>query len=333
MQTNSLKAQIRSYYFVHLKNHCLMKITVVGAGNVGATAAFRIAEKQLAREIVLIDIVEGIPQGKALDMYETGPVGLFDIKIYGSNDYRDSANSDIVLVTAGLARKPGMSREDLLMKNAAIIKDVTSQIMQYSKNPIIIMVSNPLDVMTYVAQQVSKLPKERVIGMAGVLDTARFRCFIADALDVSMQDVNAFVLGGHGDSMVPVVKYTNVAGIPLTELLSQEKIDALVDRARNGGIEIVNHLKTGSAFYAPASSAVEMIEAIVKDRRRIIPCTTRVDGQYGINGVFCGVPVKLGKGGVEEILEINLSEDELHALRKSAAIVEENCKSLSSQLD
>jgi len=314
------------------KTHCLMKITVVGAGNVGATAAFRLAEKQLAREVVLIDIVEGIPQGKALDMYESGPVGLFDTKIYGSNDYKDTAGSDIILITAGLARKPGMSREDLLMKNVAIIKEVTAQVMKYSENPIIIMISNPLDVMTYVAQKVSGFSGKRVIGMAGVLDTARFRSFIAEALDVSMQDVNAFVLGGHGDSMVPVVKYTNVAGIPLSELLPQEKIDALVERTRNGGIEIVNHLKTGSAYYAPAASAVEMIEAIVKDRKRIIPCTTCLEGQYGIDGVFCGVPVKIGKNGVEQILEINLSADELAALRKSAALVDENCKNISSQL-
>lgn len=307
-----------------------MKITVIGAGNVGATAALRIAEKQLAKEVVLIDIVEGIPQGKALDMYESGPVALFDTRILGSNDYQDSENSDIVLITAGLARKPGMSREDLLMKNTAIIKEVTQQVMKYSKNPIIIMVSNPLDVMTHVAHTVSGLEKERVIGMAGVLDTARFRSFIAEALDVSMQDINAFVLGGHGDSMVPIVKYTSVAGIPLSELMPKEQIDAIVERTRNGGIEIVNHLKTGSAFYAPAASAVEMIEAIVKDRKRIIPCTTLLTGQYGIDNVFCGVPVKIGKNGVEQILELDLAADELEALQKSAALVDENCKSLRS---
>ncbi|MBM3423049.1 MAG: malate dehydrogenase [Chlorobi bacterium] len=310
-----------------------MKITVIGAGNVGATAALRIAEKQLAKEVVLIDIVEGIPQGKALDMYESGPVALFDTRIYGSNDFKDSGNSDIILITAGLARKPGMSREDLLQKNASIIREVTSQVMRYSHNPILIMVSNPLDVMTYVAHSISNLPEERVIGMAGVLDTARFRSFIAEALDVSMQDINAFVLGGHGDSMVPVVKYTSVAGIPLTELLPQEQIDAIVERTRNGGIEIVNHLKTGSAYYAPAASAVEMIDAIVNDRKRILPCTTLLTGQYGIDGTFCGVPVKLGKNGIEQILEINLSDDELGALQKSAALVAENCKSLTSILE
>ncbi len=309
-----------------------MKITVIGAGNVGATAALRIAEKQLAKEVVLIDIVEGVPQGKALDMYESGPVGLFDTSVFGSNDYKDSANSDIVLITAGLARKPGMSREDLLMKNATIIRDVTKEVMKYSANPIIVMVSNPLDVMTFVAQKASGLPKERVIGMAGVLDTARFKSFIAEALNISMQDISALVLGGHGDSMVPVVNYTNVAGIPLTELLPQEKIDELVTRTRNGGIEIVNYLKTGSAFYAPAASAVEMIEAIVKDRKRIIPCTTLLEGQYGIDNVFCGVPIKLGKDGVEQILEINLSGAELEALQQSAAIVDENCKALAALL-
>ncbi len=309
-----------------------MKITVVGAGNVGATAALRIAEKQLAKEVVLIDIVEGIPQGKALDMYESGAVGLFDTHVSGSNDFKDSADSDIVLITAGLARKPGMTREDLLNKNATIIKDVTTQVVKYSANPIIVMVSNPLDVMTFVAWKTSGLPKERVIGMAGVLDTARYKSFIAEALDVSMQDISALVLGGHGDSMVPIVNYTNIAGIPLTELLPQETIDALVERTRNGGIEIVNHLKTGSAFYAPAASAVEMIEAIVKDRKRVLPCTTLVEGQYGIDNVYCGVPVKLGKEGVEQIFEINLSVSELEALQASAALVDENCKSLEALL-
>ena len=309
-----------------------MKITVVGAGNVGATAALRIAEKQLAKEVVLIDVVEGIPQGKALDMYESGPVGLFDTCIFGSNDYKDTANSDIILITAGLARKPGMTREDLLMKNGTIIRDVTKELMKYSSNPIIVMVSNPVDIMTFVAYKVSGLPKENVIGMGGVLDTARYKSFISEALNVSMQDISALVLGGHGDAMVPVVNYTNVAGIPLTELLPKDKIDELVTRTRNGGIEIVNYLKTGSAFYAPAASAVEMIEAIVKDRKRILPCTTLLDNQYGIDDVFCGVPVKLGKNGIEQVLEINLSATELEALQHSAAIVDENCKQLTSLL-
>ncbi|MCG8375770.1 MAG: malate dehydrogenase [Chlorobiales bacterium] len=309
-----------------------MKITVIGAGHVGATAAHRIAEQQLANTVVLLDIVEGIPQGKALDMYESGPVGLFDTKVLGTNDYSDTAGSDIILITAGLARKPGMSREDLLMKNATIVKEVTDQVMQYSQNPIIIMVSNPLDIMTHVGYVRSKLPKERVMGMAGVLDSARFRSFIAEELNVSMRDINAFVLGGHGDSMVPVVKYTNVAGIPLTELMPEDKIEQLVDRTRKGGAEIVNYLKNGSAYYAPAASAVEMIDTIVNDRKRILPCSTLLDGQYGIDNIFIGAPVKLGKNGIEQILEINLDTPELEALRKSAAIVEENCNNLASLL-
>ena len=309
-----------------------MKITVIGAGHVGATAAHRIAEQQLANTVVLLDIVEGIPQGKALDMYESGPVGLFDTKVRGTNDYSDTADSDIILITAGMARKPGMSREDLLMKNATIVKEVTDQVMQYSQNPIIIMVSNPLDIMTHVGYVRSKLPKERVMGMAGVLDSARFRSFIAEELNVSMRDINAFVLGGHGDSMVPVVKYTSVAGIPLTELMPEDRIEQLVDRTRKGGAEIVNYLKNGSAYYAPAASAVEMIDTIVNDRKRILPCSALLDGQYGIDNVFIGAPVKLGKNGIEQILEINLDSLELEALRKSAAIVEENCNNLSSLL-
>ena len=309
-----------------------MKITVIGAGHVGATAAHRIAEQQLANTVVLLDIVEGIPQGKALDMYESGPVGLFDTKVLGTNDYSDTAGSDIILITAGLARKPGMSREDLLMKNATIVKEVTDQVMQHSQNPIIIMVSNPLDIMTHVGYVRSKLPKERVMGMAGVLDSARFRSFIAEELNVSMRDINAFVLGGHGDSMVPVVKYTNVAGIPLTELMPEDKIEQLVDRTRKGGAEIVNYLKNGSAYYAPAASAVEMIDTIVNDRKRILPCSALLDGQYGIDNIFIGAPVKLGKNGIEQILEINLDTPELEALRKSAAIVEENCNNLASLL-
>ncbi len=309
-----------------------MKITVIGAGHVGATAAYRIAEQQLAKKVVLLDIVEGIPQGKALDMYESGPIGLFDTKVQGTNNYSDTADSDIVLITAGLARKPGMSREDLLMKNATIVKEVTDQVMAHSSNPFIIMVSNPLDIMTHVGYVRSKLPKEKVIGMAGVLDSARFRSFIAEELNVSMQDINAFVLGGHGDSMVPVVKYTSVAGIPLTELMAQEKIDQLVERTRKGGAEIVNYLKNGSAYYAPAASAVEMIDTIVNDRKRILPCSVLLEGQYNINNIFIGAPVKLGKEGVEQILEINLDEPELEALQKSAAIVEENCNALSTLL-
>ncbi len=319
--------------FNPFKTHsCLMKITVIGAGNVGATAAFRLAEKQFARDLVLLDVVDGIPQGKGLDMFQTGPVGLFDTQIVGTNDYRDTADSDIVLITAGLPRKPGMTREDLLLKNAGIVKDVTDQILEHSKNPIVIVVSNPLDIMTHVAHVRSRLPRERVIGMAGVLDSARFRAFISMELNVSMQDINACVLGGHGDAMVPVVKYTTVAGIPISELMSQERIDQLVERTRNGGAEIVNFLKQGSAFYAPASSAVEMIEAIVLDRKRVLPCSVQLNGEYGINGTFVGVPVKLGRKGVEQIYEIDLAPAELEALKASAAIVDENVKLLDSIL-
>ncbi len=309
-----------------------MKITVIGAGNVGATAAFRLAEKQFARDLVLLDVVDGVPQGKGLDMFQTGPVGPFDTQVVGTNDYKDTADSDIVLITAGLPRKPGMTREDLLLKNAGIVKDVTENILTYSKNPIIIVVSNPLDIMTHVAYVRSRLPKERVIGMAGVLDAARFRAFISMELGVSMQDINACVLGGHGDAMVPVVKYTTVAGIPISELMSQERIDALVERTRNGGAEIVNFLKTGSAFYAPAASAVDMIESIVLDRKRVLPCSVQLNGEYGINGTFVGVPVKLGRNGVEKIYEIDLSAQDLKALRDSAAIVDENVTLLKELL-
>ena len=309
-----------------------MKITVVGAGNVGATAAFRLAEKQFARDLVLLDVVDGIPQGKGLDMLQTGPVALYDTQVLGTNDYRDTAGSDIVVITAGLPRKPGMTREDLLLKNASIVKEVTDQIVTYSENPIIIVVSNPLDIMTHVACVRSRLPRERVIGMAGVLDSARFRAFISMELNVSMQDINACVLGGHGDAMVPVVKYTTVAGIPIAELLPAEKINELVERTRNGGAEIVNFLKQGSAFYAPASSAVEMIEAIVLDRKRVLPCSVQLNGEYGISGTFVGVPVKLGKNGVEQIFEIDLAAAELDALKKSAAIVDDNVKLLEALL-
>jgi len=309
-----------------------MKITVVGAGNVGATAAFRLAEKQFARDLVLLDVVDGIPQGKGLDMLQTGPVALYDTQVLGTNDYRDTAGSDIVVITAGLPRKPGMTREDLLLKNASIVKEVTDQIVTYSENPIIIVVSNPLDIMTHVACVRSRLPRERVIGMAGVLDSARFRAFISMELNVSMQDINACVLGGHGDAMVPVVKYTTVAGIPIAELLPAEKINELVERTRNGGAEIVNFLKQGSAFYAPASSAVEMIEAIVLDRKRVLPCSVQLNGEYGISGTFGGVPVKLGKNGVEQIFEIDLAAAELDALKKSAAIVDDNVKLLEALL-
>lgn len=304
----------------------MKKITVVGAGNVGATAAQRIAEKQLAEEVVLLDIIEGVPQGKGLDMWESGPVEGFDSKVIGTNSYEDTANSDIVVITAGLARKPGMSRDDLLAANTKIVKSVTEQIVKYSPNSILIIVSNPLDVMCYVALKTSGFEKHRVIGMAGILDTARFRTFIAEALDVSMKDISALVLGGHGDSMVPLLSYTSIGGIPISELLPKEKLDELVKRTRNGGIEIVNHLKTGSAYYAPSAAAVEMVDAIAKNRKRILPCAAFVEGEYGLNNVYIGLPVKLGKNGIEKVFELNLSEEELAGLKASAEEVAVNIK-------
>ncbi len=301
-----------------------MKITVIGAGNVGATAAQRIAEKELANEVVLVDIVEGVPQGKGLDMYESAPVEGFDTMVTGTNSYEATAGSDIIVITAGIPRKPGMSRDDLLNTNAGIIKSVTEQAVKQSPNSILIVVSNPLDVMVHVAQKISGFPRNRVIGMAGVLDTARYRSFIAMELKVSVEDISALILGGHGDSMVPLPRYTSVAGVPLTELMSQEKIDAIVKRAQNGGIEIVNFLKTGSAFYAPSSAAVQMVESIVKDKKRILPCAVMLNGEYGIKDTVVGVPVKLGRTGMEQILEIKLTPEENAALKKSADEVKLN---------
>jgi malate dehydrogenase len=295
-----------------------MKITVIGAGNVGATTAQRLVDKQLANEVVLVDIIEGIPQGKALDMYEATPVEKTDVKVVGSNGYDETANSDIVIITAGIARKPGMSRDDLMNTNSGIVKSCTEAVVAKSPRSILIVVSNPLDVMTYVAWKVSGFEPHRVMGMAGVLDTARFRTFIAMELNVSVEDVNAFVLGGHGDSMVPLPRYSTVAGIPITELLSQATVDRLVKRTRDGGIEIVNYLKTGSAYYAPSSSAVLMAEAIIKDKKRILPCAAWLQGEYGLRDTYVGVPVKLGKKGIEEIIQIKLTPEEQTALNKSA---------------
>ncbi|OGV10920.1 MAG: malate dehydrogenase [Ignavibacteria bacterium RIFOXYA2_FULL_37_17] len=306
----------------------MKKITVIGAGNVGATTAQRLAEKELAEEVILLDVVEGIPQGKALDMLESGPVEPFDTYLKGTNDYSDTKNSDIIIITAGLARKPGMSRDDLLIANADIVKSVTEKSVEHSPQAIIIVVSNPLDVMTYVAFKVSGFERHRVIGMAGILDTARFRTFIANELEVSVKDVDAMVLGGHGDSMVPLVRYTTIGGIPLTEFLSKDKIEKLVDRTRKGGIEIVNYLKTGSAYYAPSSAAVEMVESIVKNKKRILPCSAFLTGEYDLHNVFCGVPVRLGKEGILNIVKLNLLPEELNALKKSAADVLENIKKL-----
>jgi malate dehydrogenase len=301
----------------------LNKITVVGAGNVGATAAQRIAEKELARTVVMVDVAEGIPQGKALDQWESAPIELFDSRVIGSNGYDESAGSDIVVITAGIARKPGMSRDDLLNTNAGIVKSVAENVAKTSPNAIIIVVSNPLDVMCYVAMKASGFPRERVIGMAGVLDTARYRSFLAEALDVSVRDIQAMVLGGHGDTMVPLISYTTVSGIPITQFLDKAKLDAIVDRARNGGAEIVKYLKTGSAYYAPSSGAVQIVEAIALDQKRILPCSAWLDGEYGMKGLFLGVPVKLGRRGMEKIIEVTLTADEKAALAKSAEAVRE----------
>jgi malate dehydrogenase len=298
------------------------KVTVVGAGNVGATAAQRLAEKELC-DVVLIDIVDGIPQGKALDLTEAAPVEKHDAKITGTNGYEESAGSDIIIITAGIPRKPGMSRDDLISTNAGIMKGVTRAVVKHSPDAILIIVSNPLDAMCHVAFEASGLPKNRVIGMAGVLDSARFRSFIAMELNVSVENTHAFVLGGHGDTMVPLPRYSTVAGIPITELMSKERIDALVDRTANGGAEIVALLKTGSAYYAPASAAVEMAESILKDKKKILPCAAYLEGEYGYSDLFIGVPVKLGSKGIEEIIEIKLTEAEKTALNKSAAAVEE----------
>ncbi len=299
------------------------KITVVGAGNVGATTAQRVAEKELARNVVLVDIMEGVPQGKGLDQWESAPIEVFDSRIVGSNGYDESANSDIVVITAGIARKPGMSRDDLLNTNAGIVKQVSESVKTTSPNAILIIVSNPLDVMSYVAKQVTGFPRERVLGMAGVLDTARYRSFIAEALDVSVRDIQAMVLGGHGDTMVPLISFTSVSGIPVTQLMSKEKLDAIVERTRSGGAEIVKYLKTGSAYYAPSAAAVQMCEAIVRDQKRILPCAAWLEGEYGMSGLFLGVPCKLGRAGLESILEVTLTDEERAALEKSAEAVRE----------
>jgi malate dehydrogenase len=298
------------------------KITVVGAGNVGATAAQYIVEKELG-DVVLVDVLEGIPQGKALDLAQAGPVHGYDSTLIGANGYDDTANSDIVVITAGMARKPGMTRDDLLFKNAEIVGSVVEQVARRSPSAILILVTNPLDAMVQLAWKKSGFPAQRVIGMAGVLDSSRFRTFIARELNVSVENVTAFVLGGHGDTMVPLPRYSTVAGIPITELLPKETIDALVTRTANGGAEIVNYLKSGSAYYAPGASAVEMVEAILKDKKKILPCAAYLDGQYGVRGLYVGVPVKLGRSGVEQIIEIALRPDEQAAFDKSAAAVRE----------
>jgi malate dehydrogenase len=298
------------------------KVTVVGAGNVGANCALRLAGKELA-DVVLVDVVEGVPQGKALDILQSGPVEGYDVMVTGANDYEPTANSDVVIITAGFPRKPGMSRDDLLLANYEIVKSATEQVVKYSPNAILILVTNPLDAMCWVARQVSKFARNRIIGMAGVLDTARYRTFIAMELGVSVDNITALVLGGHGDTMVPIVRLTTVGGIPITELLPAEKIAALVDRTRNGGAEIVKFLKTGSAYYAPSAAAVEMTESILKDKKKVLPCAVLLEGEYGYNGLFVGVPVKLGANGIEKIYEVALNADEKAQLDKSAASVKE----------
>ena len=304
------------------------KITVVGAGNVGATTAQRIAEKELARLVVMVDVAEGIPQGKGLDQWQSAPIEGFDARVIGTNGYDETEGSDLVVITAGIARKPGMSRDDLLNTNAGIVKQVSEQIKRSSPNAIVIVVSNPLDVMCHVAKSVTGFPRERVIGMAGVLDTGRYRAFLAEALDVSVRDIQAMVLGGHGDTMVPLISYTSVSGIPITQLMERSALDAIVDRTRNGGAEIVKYLKTGSAYYAPSSGAVQMVEAIVRDQKRILPCAAWLEGEYGMSGLFLGVPCKLGRRGLEKVIEVELTSKERVDLGKSADAVREPMASL-----
>jgi malate dehydrogenase len=301
----------------------LNKIAVVGAGNVGATAAQRLAERELARSVVLVDVIEGVPQGKALDQWESAPIERFDTRVIGANDYAPAAGSELVVVTAGIARKPGMSRDDLVRTNADIVKQVSLAIRQHCPDAIVVVVSNPLDVMCWVTKEVTGFPRERVIGMAGVLDTARYRAFLAEALDVSVEDIQAMVLGGHGDTMVPLVSYTTVSGIPIAQLLDRATLERIVKRTRDGGAEIVSYLKTGSAYYAPSAAVTQMVEAIVRDKRRILPCAAWVQGEYGVSGIYLGVPCKLGRKGLERILEVKLSADEAAALQQSAAAVKE----------
>ena len=307
------------------------KVTVVGAGNVGASCVIRLADRGLA-DVVLVDVLEGIPQGKALDVLQAGPVAGVDVRITGSNDYGPTAGSDIIVFTAGFPRKPGMSRDDLLWANYDVVKSTVEKAVPFSPNSILIMVTNPLDAMCHVARRVSGFPKHRVMGMAGILDTARFRTFVAQALDVSVMDVTAVVLGGHGDTMVPLVRYSSVAGIPLTDLLEPEALQAIVKRTRDGGAEIVKLLKSGSAYYAPAAAVVEMVDSILNDRKRVFPCSAYLEGEYGIHNLFVGVPVKLGAQGIEKILEVKLNEEESAALQKSAAVVGELVDVMASRL-
>jgi malate dehydrogenase len=307
-------------------------ITVVGAGNVGATTAQHIAERALARRVVMVDVIEGVPQGKGLDQWQSAPIEGFDTRIIGTNSYDETAGSSLIVITAGIARKPGMSRDDLLATNAGIVSQVCEQIRRTSPDAILVVISNPLDVMCYVAKDVTGFPRERVLGMAGVLDTARFRAFLALALDVSVRDIQAMVLGGHGDSMVPLISYTSVSGIPVTQLLDRPTLDSIVARTRNGGAEIVKHLKTGSAYYAPAAAAAQMVAAIVHDEKRILPCAAWLDGEYGLSGLFLGVPCKLGRRGLEAIIEVELTASERAALAESADAVREPMAALRARI-
>jgi malate dehydrogenase len=308
----------------------LQKIAVIGAGNVGATTAQRLAEAELAKHIVLVDVAEGIPQGKALDLCQSAPVYGYDTHVIGANTYDEVTDADVVVITAGMARKPGMSRDDLLEINAKIMRGVCQEVKRVAPQSVVIVVSNPLDIMCHVALESTGFPKERVIGMAGVLDTSRFRTFLAEAADVSVRDVQAFVLGGHGDSMVPLVRYSTIAGIPVEKFIAPDKLTAIVDRARNGGAEIVKHLKTGSAFYAPAASVFEMVESIAKDKKRILPCAAYLQGEYGVQNTYVGVPCKLGAKGLEQIIELALTPEEREALNVSINDVQENVKKLSA---
>ena len=305
------------------------KISIIGAGNVGASAAFKVAETELA-DVVLVDIVEGMPQGKALDLMEMCPVTGSDVKLVGTNSYDETEDSDVVIITSGIPRKPGMSRDDLLSTNTKIVKEVTQEVSKRSPDAVLILVTNPLDAMVYVAHKVSGFPRERVMGMAGVLDSARFRTFISMELGVSVENIHAFVLGGHGDDMVPLARFTTVSGIPITELMPEEKVNAIIDRTRKGGAEIVSLLKTGSAFYAPGVSAVEMAESIIKDKKKILPCCVLATGEYNIENTFVGLPVKLASGGIQEVIQIKLSDQELKELHVSASHVEELCKKIDS---
>ena len=304
------------------------KITIVGAGNVGATAAHWAAEKEIG-DVVLVDIVDGVPQGKALDLLETGPVEGFDTRVIGTNGYEETADSDVVIITSGFPRQPGMSREDLLEKNKEVIRSVTTEVAKRSPHCAIIMVTNPLDTMVYLAKTVSGFPKNRVMGMAGILDTARLRTFIAMELDVSVEDIQALILGGHGDDMVPIPRYCTVAGVPITQLMTKEKIDQIVERTRKGGGEIVSLLKRGSAFYAPSASAVQMAEAILKNKKRVLPCAAYLEGEYGLNDIYFGVPIKLGSDGVEAVIEVELTGEERAAVKKSAEGVKKSIAELN----